>query len=319
MRVAAALLLFALSAFGRFSSLERVSVAGSDYLRLAEWGQASGFSFKWNRSQGQIEMSQGSNLLRFIVGSRRAEIGNVTVWLSLPVVDRSGSALISLVDVRTTLEPILFPRKAEAPMGTICIDPGHGGKDTGKAVGQNYEKKYTLLLARDVEALLKAAGIKVVLTRERDETVELADRAALAWHHGADLLVSLHYNSADDTGIRGVEVYCLAPAGMNSSNDGGGKSAQPSVEGNARDERNVLLAYEIQKSIARNLPIEDRGMKRARFEVLREAHSPAILIEGGFMTNPFDARNIYDSGFRQRMARAIVDGIFAYRRAISRI
>jgi N-acetylmuramoyl-L-alanine amidase len=317
MRVAVALLLvFVWTAFGRSPSLERISVAGSDYVRLAEWGEASGFSFKWNQKQGEVEMAGGSNVLHFTVDSRRAEIGQVTVWLSLPVVNRMGVALVSLEDARTTLEPILYPRKGEGPVETICIDPGHGGKDTGKAVGRNYEKKYTLLLARAVEDMLKNDGLKVVLTRSGDETVELGDRAEMAWRHGANLFVSLHYNAADDTGIRGVEVYCLAPAGMNSSNEGGGKSAQPSVEGNAGDERNVLLAYQMQKSITRRLPIEDRGMKRARFEVLREAHVPAVLIEGGFMTNPFDARNIYDATFRQRMARAIVEGILAYRRAV---
>ena len=59
-------------------------------------------------------------------------------------------------------------------------------------------------------------------------------------------------------------------------------------------------------------------MKRARFEVLREARMPAALVEGGFLSNPADARNIYDSAFRKRMARAIVDGILAYKRAVEK-
>ncbi len=70
-----------------------------------------------------------------------------------------------------------------------------------------------------------------------------------------------------------------------------------------------LLAYQMQKSLARSLPFEDRGMKRSRFEVLREARMPAILVEGGFMSNPGDAAKIYDAAFRKKMARAVVDGI----------
>jgi N-acetylmuramoyl-L-alanine amidase len=104
---------------------------------------------------------------------------------------------------------------------------------------------------------------------------------------------------------------------MNASDAGGGKSSRPAETGNAQDERNVLLAYQLQKSITRSLPLKDLGLKRAPFAVLRLAHMPAILIEGGFLTNPTDARNIYDSVFRKRMARAIVDGILAYQRAVA--
>ena len=105
---------------------------------------------------------------------------------------------------------------------------------------------------------------------------------------------------------------------MNSSDVGGGRSPQSADTGNAQDERNVLLAYELQKSITHGMPLEDRGMKRSRFEVLREARMPAILIEGGFMSQSGDARNIYDAAFRKRMARSIVDGILAYKRAVEK-
>jgi N-acetylmuramoyl-L-alanine amidase len=127
----------------------------------------------------------------------------------------------------------------------------------------------------------------------------------------------MHYDAGNND-VRGVEVFCLTPAGMKSSNEGGGRSPESADSGNAQDERNVLLAYDVQKSVTHSLPVEDRGMKRARFEVLREARMPAILIEGGFMSDPADARNIYDSAFRKRMARAIVDGILAYKSAVEK-
>jgi N-acetylmuramoyl-L-alanine amidase len=199
---------------------------------------------------------------------------------------------------------------------TVCLDPGHGGKDGGKTQGLHYEKKYTLLLAQETAGLLKEQGFKVVLTRTNDETVELADRPQIAARREADVFVSLHYNGAE-TGVHGVEVFCLAPPGMNSSDEGGGAAAHPAETGNTQDERNVLLAYQMQKSITRGLPLEDLGLKRSHFEVLRLAHCPAILIEGGFLSNPADARNIYDAAFRKRMARAIVEGIVAYKRAVT--
>jgi N-acetylmuramoyl-L-alanine amidase len=297
-------------------NLERVMVSGSDYVRLAEWGESAGCTMKWNKSDGEIDVSGPSTRLNFSIDSRRAEIFGVSVWLSLPIVNRNGVPLISLEDVRSAIEPVVSPRKSEARVQTVCLDPGHGGKDGGKAQGRNYEKKYTLLLARETADLLQEQGFKVVMTRTNDQAVELSDRPQLASRHGADLFVSLHYNAAD-TGVHGVEIFCLAPPGMNSSDEGGGKSNYPPEPGNAQDDHNVLLAYHVQKSITQSLPLEDLGLKRSHFEVLRLAHMPAILIEGGFLSNPEDARNIYDTAFRKRMARAIVDGIVAYRRALT--
>ena len=295
--------------------LDRFVVSGSDYVRLQDWADETGLNFKWQKTSGAISLNNATSRLSLMVDSRRAEICGVNVWLSLPVVNRNGVPLVSLVDVTKTLEPILFPPKSEARVTTICLDPGHGGKDTGEVSRHNFEKTYALLLAREVEELLRQAGFKVVLTRRNDEFVELANRPLLAKRNRADLFVSLHYNSAVSD-IRGLEVYCLAPAGVNSSNEGGGKAPRLPEAGNMHDSQNALLAYNVQKAVTEATHMEDRGMKRSRFEVLREASMPAILVEGGFMSNPAEARNIYDPAFRKRMAQAIVDGILAYKRAV---
>lgn len=296
--------------------MERVAVSGSDYVRLDEWGESVHGAMKWNKKDGEVELSGAAARLNFTIDSRRAEVSGVSVWLSLPVVNRNGAPLISLADLRSTIEPLLSSRKSEARVQTVCLDPGHGGKDGGKAAGHNYEKNYTLLLAEETAALLKEKGFRVVMTRTNDEAVELSERPLLASRRGADLFVSLHYNAADG-GTHGMEIFCLTPAGMSSSDQGGGKSSQPAEAGNAQDDRNVLLGYQLQKSITHSLPLEDLGLKRSRFEVLRLARVPAVLIEGGFMTNAEEARNIYDAAFRKRMARAIVNGILAYKEAVS--
>jgi N-acetylmuramoyl-L-alanine amidase len=318
MRIAV-LLLFLLTGAVRagVKNLEHVTVSGSDFIRVAEWAESAGLTMKWNQRDQEITLSGPAPSLEVTIDSRKAQIGGVAVWLSLPVVNRGGVALISEADVRTTLEPVLFPRKSGARIKTICLDPGHGGKDTGEADHHNYEKEYTLLLALQVESLLKADGFNVIMTRATDKAVELSERPLIASREGADMFVSMHYNSAD-TDIGGVSVYCLTPAGLNSSDVGGGKSPQPAEPGNAQDERNALLAYEVQKHIIHGLPLDDRGVKRSRFEVLREARMPAILIEGGFMSQPSDARNIYDPVFRKRMARAIADGIVACKHAVEK-
>ena len=112
-----------------------------------------------------------------------------------------------------------------------------------------------------------------------------------------------------------METYCLTPAGAFSSN-AGGEGSTGWVTGNRNSEKNLLLAYQLQKSLVQTLSPEDRGVKRARFEVLRLATVPAVLIEGGFMSHPAEGRKILDPAYRKKMARAIVDGILAYKRAV---
>jgi len=78
----------------------------------------------------------------------------------------------------------------------------------------------------------------------------------------------------------------------------------------------MQLAYQMQKSYEKTMSVEDRGVKRARFQVLREAAMPAILIEGGFMSHPTEGKKIYESAYRKQMAHAIVEGILAYKKAV---
>jgi N-acetylmuramoyl-L-alanine amidase len=315
--IASVLLLTAgfMPAKGAVSGLERVWVGSAQYVRLSEWAESLGFKVSWLGKNDLIELRGHGGRLEFAPDSRKSFVDGVSVWLSMPVINRNMTPLISLTDVETTLEPILFPHKSGKPLETVCIDAGHGGKDGGETDRKNFEKTYTLLLARELASLLKEAGFRVVLTRSEDQAVDLAERPAVAYRHGADLFVSLHYNSAS-AAVRGVEVYCLTPAGVKSTQDGGGPGAFRAEEGNAQDHRNVLLAWHMQQAITHTLPLEDRGLKRARYEVLCKAQMPAILIEGGFMTDPSDAYHIYDPKFRKRMAQAITEGIVKYKESL---
>jgi N-acetylmuramoyl-L-alanine amidase len=114
-----------------------------------------------------------------------------------------------------------------------------------------------------------------------------------------------------------VEIFCCSPAGATSTN-ARGEGDTRWVVGNRNDEKNMLLAYEMQRAYGKNLAVEDRGVKRARFQVLREATMPAILIEGGFMSHPSEGKKIYDPAYRKQMARAIVNGILGYKKVVTR-
>lgn len=312
-RLALLVLLCALSS----SLSEGASISGVEYVGLPEAARQLGCKAKSLAHSKVVQLTGGRVAVSLEVDSRKAEIGGVTVLLSFPVASSRGVPMISELDLRTTIEPLVSPHPKRKSITTICLDPGHGGKDTGKIDRRSLEKNYTLLLANEVASLLRKAGLKVVMTRTRDKTLDLIQRPETARHAGADLFVSLHYN-AGPSEVHGLEVYCLTPAGANSSNAGGGKSRSSRYAGNANDNNNVLLAYDLQKTIVRETGLEDRGIKRARFEVLREATMPAVLIEGGFMSNRADASKIYNSTFRKRMARAIADGILSYKQSAGR-
>jgi N-acetylmuramoyl-L-alanine amidase len=294
-----------------------------NYVSLSEWARANVFTVHWAERDKTLQLDGRGAHLTFNVDARsdarRAQINGVQTWLAFPILYQNGRALISQIDLENTLGPVLSPpaNRRGVTIKTICLDAGHGGRDPGNRAGSNEEKKYTLLLAQEVSTLLRAAGFNVVLTRGSDTYVDLGERPEIARKRGADLFVSLHFNSTEEgrNEVRGAEIFCLTPAGATSTN-ARGEGDTRWVTGNKNDERNMVLAYQMQKSYERNLGVEDRGVKRARFQVLREATMPAILIEGGFMSHPAESRKIYDPVFRKQAAKAIVDGIQAYKKAV---
>jgi N-acetylmuramoyl-L-alanine amidase len=316
----AVLALTAITAQSAARRPESVQVAGKEYVRLADWAKANGFEVRWLKAQETLQLSNHAAKLVVGVDSREAEVNGVAVWLSFPVVVRNGAVCLARLDLQTTLQPVLWPPKnrSGARIKSICLDPGHGGKDPGNRVGANQEKKYTLLLAQEVRDQLTRAGLKVTLTRTTDTFVELPTRPDLARRRKADLFVSLHFNSTESSrnSVQGAEVYCLTPAGASSTNargEGGGAGWFP---GNRYNDKNMFLAYQVQKALTKSLAVEDRGVRRARWAVLRDAVMPALLIEAGFMSHPVEGRKIFDASYRRQMAKAIVDGVLAYKRVV---
>jgi N-acetylmuramoyl-L-alanine amidase len=319
---ALAVVLFGSSLSARPASypLNQVHIGGKDYLRASQWAASKGLTTRWLPHEEALQLTKNSSTLILKADCREARINGVQVWLSYPVAQNGGNLYVSRLDCETTLEPILFPSRMVpgSPVRTICLDPGHGGKDPGNQVGSNQEKRYTLLLAEEVRDELVRAGFKVTLTRTRDNFVELGSRSELARHRNADLFVSLHFNSSDSSRstVHGSEVYCLAPPGAKSTNAQGEGGGAEWCLGHRHGAQNLLLAYEVQKSLTQRLAVEDRGVRRARFAVLREATMPAVLIEAGFMSHPAEGRKIFTTEYRQQIARAIANGIVDYKRAV---
>jgi len=298
------------------TKLERVEFLGRDYVRLRDWARSNSFSFAWVAHGEVVRVNAGSVTLVFRADSRAVEVNGIKVWLSYPVAVRGANAYIALVDMQTSIEPVVFPRKNSRLISVVALDPGHGGKDKGYHKGSVEEKKYTLLLARELRSQLERAGFSVVLTRDSDVRVALADRPAVAKRRGAHLFVSLHFNSTSvgsDT-VRGAEVYCLTPPGGRST------SARVGVAdthpGSRFNDESVLLAFCIQRALVKEAGLEDRGVRRAQFEVLRAAAMPAVLVEAGFMSHPDEGAKIRDSAYRRELARAVTSGLIEYKRTV---
>jgi len=294
---------------------------GQSYVSLADWARASGLKCFWLKRGDEIVATNRTTRLVFDRDSRMAEVNGINVALSFPVAADRGTLLIAQMDLNTAIRPLLFPPRFADPkrITTICLDPGHGGKDTGNHTFWHSEKTYTLALALELRDQLQKAGFNIILTRSKDTYVELSDRPALANRRGADLFVSLHFN-ATPTGkddVEGPQTYCITPVGASSTDAQGEGANFGATAANRCENKSLLLAYQMQKSLVQSLRVPDRGVRRARYAVLRDAMMPAILIEGGYMTHPVERKKIYDAAYRRQMAQAMVKGILAYQRLVS--
>ncbi len=242
-------------------------------------------------------------------------VDGVKIMLDDPVGSQKGHLTISLRDYEKVFVP-LFWESPRGPVRRILLDPGHGGKDTGKVNGarQYNEKSATLDTAARLRLLLEKQGFEVLFTRTRDVFVGLEDRSALAAKLGADLFISLHYNAgpAGDTSADGIETYCLTPAGQRSTNAGKARSTTAAEPGNRFDAANVLLAWSVQRRLVKATGADDRGVRRARFAVLKDLICPGILIEAGFMSSRREGALIADPAYRQKLAEAMAAGVADY-------
>jgi N-acetylmuramoyl-L-alanine amidase len=318
-------LVFASTVFGQPTTLKAYRYGNVYYVAVGDVANYYGLGpdargvvnrAEYRTSFAQLEME----------GDRRdILINGVNHWLSEPVLATRGKLWISELDVLKVLDPVLQPgrlRKSWAVLRTIVIDPGHGGSDRGTRGRSSFEKVMTLDVAKRVERDLAGSGLRVVMTRTADTTVALEDRVQFARAKGADLYVSIHFNSGGGS-AEGIETYCTAPAGASStanfSGSGGDREAggyRDAVTNNRYDGPNAWLAHCVQKSLLQATRALDRGVRRSRFYVLRYANCPAILTECGFLTSSSEEQRILRSDYRETLAKAIADGIMAYKKTL---
>lgn len=252
------------------------------------------------------ELVQGGPLLRF----RAYEEGNNVIISFLPasgvqlgslgqptneslaiVLSRTGAVFPGFPTIPGTTPdgPITLPTAPDTRV-VLVIDPGHGGRDPG-AVGINdlYEKNVILPVSLEVAELLRQQGINVIMTRSTDRELDLESRVQIAERADADLFVSIHANaiSLSRPDVNGIETYYYSAEGLQ-------------------------IAEFVHESLLEATGRPDRGVRRARFYVIRRTSMPAVLLEIGFVTGADDAPLLATDAYRSLTAQAIARGILEY-------
>lgn len=173
---------------------------------------------------------------------------------------------------------------------TVVIDPGHGGHDKGGQWGLVYEKHLALDTATRLESELKKRGFRTVMTRRSDYFISLPERVRIASRYSDAIFVSVHYNYTWKQQVSGIETFYHS-----------GQSH--------------ALASSVHNGMISKVKVVNRGVKFARFYVIRNTTCPSVLVECGFVSNAAERARMKSAWFRQSLAEGIADGIMRFRRA----
>lgn len=287
----------------------------NQWVSLARWSKTNEVTLTRTTQTGATHLLRSTNgTLALAIGNRVARWQGLECWLGFPPQGKDNDIWVNQLDLEKNLAPLLCHHH-ELPVTNrvIVIDPGHGGDNPGarsQTTGR-YEKDLTLDWALRLRPLLEAKGWTVFLTRTNDASMSLAERVEFADARNAELFVSLHFNSLPRISSGGLETYCLTPAGMSSH------LIREEVDlpeltwpNNQHDAFNLQLATRIHQELVRTTGRSDRGVRRARFMgVLKTQNRPAVLLEGGYLSNPEEAKLIAQPAFRQKLAEAVANAL----------
>jgi N-acetylmuramoyl-L-alanine amidase len=219
----------------------------------------------------------------------------------------------------------------------IVLDAGHGGAQEGAlGPGGLFEKALALQLALELKAELERSGAEVLLTREQDVLLPLADRVSFANHARPDLFLSLHANSMPTRKLRaqveGIQTFFLSASasGEDALRTASQENAGAATAGAAPAQRDTLafiladlqrgeahvdsarLAYVVHRRLVASTGAVDLGVQQAPFYVLMGVEAPAVLVEVGFISHPTEGRRLGDPAYRARLVAALGEGIRAF-------
>jgi len=340
---------FAINLDGPYKQVETpiYQIGGAEYIPVLSLCEAYGLDWDWDSISGVLTLKKDTVRLQIKENSNilHSELGE-DCFLRKPFIFREGVALLPLASydsIKKIIERDFSIVSPKAPVFVepaflikkVVIDPGHGGKDPG-AIGYQgvKEKNIVLDIAFSIREELENNGIEVVMTRDRDIFVPLAKRAKIANQSNADFFISIHANAAKQHRAGGIEIFYMSEASdedakamanlenlalkyedPNFSNDF--KNAN-GIVGDLIYQEKILESKELANcvilGIAKRANTKYRGVKSARFYVLKYTNMPSILVEVGFVTNKHEALKLSNDNHRESIAHGIVSGILKYKK-----
>jgi len=289
-----------------------VTYSGVKWVSLERWG-------KLHRGwYGRIQKG-GDTFHRLVVSGMRFDLRprrrlitcqGMQIWMGFGPEIINGHLFIHHLDIEKHLAPLAAGTPS---LGRIAvIDAGHGrdNRGTRSVFNQKFEKEYSLDWARRLKPLLERKGWRVYLTRAADKSMSLTDRVKFADKVKASLFISLHFNAAARS-VSGLETYCIAPVGMPSHlTRGFPDPIHSTLANNPRDAASFQLAARVHNQLLLKCRMTDRGVRRVRFmTVIKGQRRPAILVEGGYLSNPTEAKKIDGAAYRQKLAEGVASAL----------
>lgn len=329
---------------------EMMTFNGAEYLPAVKFCNTYNLDYKWDHivNSATIRTKYDNIVLR--AGSNVMLLNGSEKKLDRPVILAEGTVYVPVSFAKNIAGPIIGKAPAEkieeperpkrVRIKTIVLDPGHGGNDVG-AIGRRLglkESEMALSLSRKIKNILEGNGINVIMTRDSDNFIPLSRRSEIANRASADLFVSVHINASRSRSMRGFECYFLS---NNADDNARASQARDSGRLKTTEGAEVEHSYRLDKtlwdmklsedrrqsaelssyicdSIKNNFTMGNRGIRSARFYVLKYTRIPAILVEAGYISNRYEEMKLKDPKFLDRVADAIAEGILKFKREYER-
>ena len=319
-------------------SLATVLINGASYIPIYSLSSQKGFQYQWDPLLQNAIVRGNRGAIKFHVGSEYILNQGALIKLKDKVRFFQG-IVVAPVSASEYLEGLsapfayktpavsqaLYGTRRVAPLGVhriqrIVIDPGHGGRDYGAISPRGtVEKRLVLDIARMVRDELKKEGLEVVMTRNSDVFIPLAQRAHIANKKDADFFVSIHANASESRSLRGFEIYYLSEAtddlalALQRAENSSLKTIVWDLKETENRRESIHIAKFVTDSVLQFSEVSDHRIRSAQFYVLKWTECPAVLVETGYLTNSEDEHRLNNPSYRRQLASGIVRGLLDYK------
>ncbi len=312
------------------ASISVVMINGASYIPIDSLSSEKGYRYQWDPLLKNATITGNRGFVKFHIGSEyiltqgqlKKLTARVRLFQGMVVAPVSASDYLEGLSAPQTVAPV---ERISAPrvhrIRRVVIDAGHGGSDYGAISSRGtVEKRLVLDMARVVRDALKKEGLEVIMTRNSDVFIPLAQRARIANKKAADFFVSIHANASESHSLRGFEVYYLSEAtddlalALQRAENSSLKAILWDLRETENRRESIQIANFVTDAVRQSSEISDHRIRAAHFYVLKWTECPAVLVETGYITNLEDERRLKSPSYRRQLASGIVRGLLEYKK-----